>query len=417
MSATGATPFQMLSNGMRVLVLPSDYNSIVAVVVFTPFPGAIEQPAEAGLVSFTQRMLMRGTRKRSNAELAESIDALGTTLAAECSDDFSFAHMVSTADSFAESMLLLGEVVQQPSFEPEEIEKERQSTLAAIRRSEDDKLSATLKLFQRELYGDHGYGLPTLGYKNTVGEFTREQILNVHEEFSDSAMMTAVVVGNVRPAEAEALLEQHFAARTTTGESQRREWSVQEPLYQIGCSAKLQRECEQAYLVMGFPACPMPHEDFAAVRVLNAVLGDSMSSRLFLRLREEKGLAYATGSSFSALKRGGHLFGYIGTKPESLDQAREGMLQQFELVKSELVPAEELDRSKKYLIGKFLIDHQTNYKRGFYLGYFDAMGVGVERDNTYADLIGSVTAEQVRDAANKYLVSATTAELVPTSKE
>ncbi|MGI8905602.1 MAG: M16 family metallopeptidase [Candidatus Sumerlaeaceae bacterium] len=415
MSATAAQSpvFQTLSNGMRLLVLPSDANSIVSAVLFMPFPGAIEQPHEAGLVSFTHRMLMRGTRLRSNAELAEAIEALGTTMASECSDDFSYTHLVSTADSFSESVQLMAEILQQPSFEPEEIEKERQSTLAAIRRSDDDKFSATIKAFLRELYGEHGYGLPTLGYTGTVGELTREQILNVHDEFSDPAMCTAIVVGNVTPGQAERLLEEHFAKRSADPESARKDWSVQEPLYRIACRTKLTRECEQSYLVMGFPACPITHEDFPAVRVLNAVLGDGMSSRLFLRLRDEQGLAYAIGSSFSALKRGGHLFGYIGTKPESLEVARDGMQQQFDLVKSDLVPADELERTRNYLIGKFLIDHQTNYKRAFYLGYFDAMGVGIERDNLYPEIIAGVTPQQVREVANKYLTSATVAELVP----
>jgi predicted Zn-dependent peptidase len=403
---------------MRALVLPSDFNSIVAVALFSPFPGAIEQPSEAGLVSFTHRMLMRGTRRRTNAELAEAIEALGTTLATESSDDYSFAHMVSTADSFAESIALLAEVIQQPAFEPEEIEKERQSTLAAIRRSEDDKLTTTLRAYLRELYGDHGYGLPSLGYAATVGEFTREQLLNVHDEFADPAALSAVIVGNVTPGQAERLLEQHFTTRTgdsTADPATPRDYTVADPLYRIGCTTRLTRECEQAYLVLGYPACPVGHADFPAVRVLNAVLGDGMSSRLFTTLRDEQGLAYATGSSFTAHKRGGHLFGYIGTKPQSLDTAREGMLQQFDIIKRDLVPDDELERSKNYLVGKFLIDHQTNYKRAFYLGHFDAMGLGIERDTTYPDIIRAVTAQQVREAANKYLTTPTVAELVPSA--
>jgi predicted Zn-dependent peptidase len=360
-------------------------------------------------------MLMRGTRKRINAELAEAIEALGTSMASESNDDFSYAHMVCTSDSFTESMQLLGEVLQQPAFEPDEIEKERQSTIAAIRRSEDDKLSVTLKRFLRELYGNHGYGLPSLGYADTVGEFTREQIKNVHEEFADASTYRIVIVGNVTVEQAERLAEETLAGKQREIGSQPKDWSVQEPAYRIGCKGQISRESQQAYLVIGYPGCSIGHEDFPAMRVLNAILGDGMSSRLFTHLREEQGLAYATGSSFSALKRGGHLFGYIGTKPQSLETAREGMLKQFTLIKNELVDSDELERSKNYIIGKFLIDHQKNYKRAFYLGYFDMMGVGIERDTLYPEIIKSVTAEQVRDMANKYLTTPTVAELVPTS--
>lgn len=406
--------WQTLSNGTRMLMVPSSSNSIVAAIVFFPLPGAVESPKEAGILSFTLRMLMRGTRSRTNAELADAIEALGTNIGCELADDYSYAHMVATSDSFAESMELLAEVIREPAFEPEEIEKERQSTLAAIRRSEDDLFSLTAKQWLRELYGDHGYGLPTIGFQETVGEFTREQIVHVHSEILNPADYRVVLVGNFDPEGAAEMVERLFPPVSTDSDSgQSSMISVRLPIYRTGGASRVTRDCEQSYLVCGYPSCSTTHPDWPAVRALNAVLGEGMSSRLFLKLRDEKGLAYATGSSYAALKLGGHLFGYIGTKPESLQTARDGMLELFEQIRTELVPTEELTRSKNYLIGKFLIDHQTNYKRAFYLGHFEMTGVGIQRDYSFADVIAAVTPEQVRAAAQKYLGEPTFAELVP----
>lgn len=406
--------WQTLSNGMRALMVPSSSNSIVAAIVFFPLPGAVESPKEAGILSFMFRMLMRGTRSRTNAELADAIEALGTNIGCELADDYSYAHMVATSDSFVESMELLAEVIRQPAFEPEEIEKERQSTLAAIRRSEDDLFSLTMKQWLRELYGDHGYGLPTIGFQETVGEFTREQIVHVHSEVLNPADYHVVLVGNFDPGQAAGILERLFPETDNDYASDGSSMiSVRLPLYRTGGTSRVSRDCEQSYLVCGYPSCSATHPDWPAVRALNAVLGEGMSSRLFLKLRDEKGLAYATGSSYAALKLGGHLFGYIGTKPESLQTAREGMLEQFEQIRTELVPTDELTRAKNYLIGKFLIDHQTNYKRAFYLGHFEMTGVGIQRDHHFPDLIAAVTPEQVQEAARKYLLEATFAELVP----
>ncbi len=406
---TTAPTVERLATGMRAVLLPSDANNIATVAIFLPLPGAIEQPREAGLVQFTHKMLMRGTTVRGAAELAECIEALGTSISCDAADDYSHAHMICTADAFRPSMELLAEVMQKPSFEPEEIEKERQSTIASIRRAEDDKFSFTMKRFIRELYGAHSYALPRTGEVETVAEFRREQLQEVHAEGFDPANFLAVCVGRFQPGEARELLESLFPARGGAQEA----FSVPAFVSPGPRSARLSRDCEQAYLAMGFPACPAGSTDFPAARVLSAVLGESMSSRFFIRLRDEQGLAYSTGCSLGAFRMGGHLVGYIGTKPESLETARDGMAKIFAEIRDTLVPEGELERAKNYIVGKFLIDHQTNYRRAFYLGHYEMTGLGLERDEQLPAIIAAVTAEQVREAANRYLTGPTVVELVP----
>jgi predicted Zn-dependent peptidase len=402
---------ETLASGMRAVFLPSDANNIVALGCFIPLPAAIEQPEEAGLVSFALRMLLRGTTRMGNEELSEAIESLGTSISFSASDDFSHGSMVCTGDTFDESLRLFADVMQNPAFEPEEVERERQTTLAAIRRSDDEKFSYTMKRFLRELYGPHSYGLPRTGLIETVSEFRREQVAAVHGEFVDPGQCLAVCVGNFDPGAArsqlDGLLQPRPSASAPPGIAPVR---AVEPT-----RSRFSRECEQAFLVAGFQACGVLSPDFAAVRVLNGVLGEGMSSRLFVHLRDEKGLAYATGSTVAALRSGGHLAGYIGTKPGSLDEAREGMLAEFAQIRREPVPAEELERAKNYITGKFLIDHQTNARRAFYLGYYETLGLGMAMDEDYPGLIAAVTAGQVRDAANKYLGEPTIAELVPTA--
>lgn len=407
---TAPTPtIETLDNGMSAVFLPSDANNIVGLTCFIPLPGAIETLPEAGLVSFTHRMLLRGTRTRGNAELAEAIESLGTSLSSEGSDDFSVAHVVCTNDTFTESVRLLADVLQHPAFEPEEIEKERQSTIAAIRRSDDEKFSFTYRHFLRTLYDGHSYGLPRLGYVESVSEFKREQLLQLHTEFFDPARFLVVCVGNFSPEEARELLVSSFRPATAPSEP----FSVAVPPRTPPGRQRLSRDCEQAFLTMGCQTCSILSPDFPAVRLLNAVLGEGMSSRLFVHLRDEKGLAYATGSLVSAEQKGGHLVGYIGTKPESLDMAREGMLAEFEQIKRELVGSEEFERARNYVIGKFLIDHQTNYKRAYYLGYYQTIGLGMAMDEEYPKRLGAVTTQQVLEAANKYLTEPTIVELMP----
>jgi predicted Zn-dependent peptidase len=400
---------ETLSNGMRCVFLPSAANNIVALLCFFGLPGGIESPAETGLVSFTSRMLMRGTTRLSSADLAAAIESLGTSIGCDVTDDFSYAHMVCTSDTFAESLPLLAEVIQKPSFEPEEIEKERQTTIAAIRRSEDDKFTYTYQAFLREIYGDHAYGFPRRGTVETVAEFRREQIADLHSEAYNPAQFFTICVGNFLTDEARRLIESSFTAKKS-----RTEPFIVPPVLQVPPARKtLSRECEQSFLVAGMQTCGIQSRDWPAMRVMNTILGEGMSSRLFTHLRDEKGLAYATGSSYSPMRYGGHLFGYIGTKPESLSVAREGMLQEFENIRKEHVSEEELERSRNYIIGKFLIDHQTNYRRGFYLGFYEMMELGMAMDEEYPKRIAAITAADVKRVANTYLKDATIVELIP----
>lgn len=408
LSQSALPVWDSIAKNVDLFAVPDASNDIVALLAFFPVGTAMESRADAGLLSFTGRMLMRGTRRLSNAELADAIDGLGISIGFSAGDDYGYHRLTTTADALEESVTLFAETLFEPAFEPEEIEKERQTTLAAIRRSDDDLMGLAVKTFYEELYPDHGYGLPNAGLETSVGELTREQIVSCHEEVCGSRVRI-VAVGNFDPAALTDLLRREFVSRKPlqVGES----LAVERPVAAREKRVTLSRDSEQAYLVAGFHA-PAPCDDgYYAARVLNAVLGEGMSSRLFQALREEKGLAYATGSSYSGLKLGGQLFGYIGTKPESLETAREGMMAEFERLKQELVPEDELLRAKNYMIGKFLIDHQRNFKRGFYLGHFDQMGIGWEVDNRYAELISAVTAEDVREAARAILDGAVVVEL------
>lgn len=402
--------WETLAPGLEVLLRPDTSNDIVALVVFRTLGSAIELQSDAGIVSLTQRMLQRGTRRLNQAELAETIDSLGISLSCSAADDYSNIHVITTSDTLSESIALLSEIFFEPAFEPEEIEKERQSTLAAIRRSEDDLLSFTLKQFFLQLYPDHGYGLPGAGLPESVGELTRAQIINTHEELT-AGPFKLIAVGNFEAAHLRQLLQDKFATRMRpdTNES----LIPAQPVAAPPVVTTLTRKSEQAYFVAGFPALPPTHPLYFAARVLNAVLGEGMSSRLFSTLREDKGLAYVTGSSYSTQKLAAQLFGYIGTKPESLETAQTGMIQEFDRIKAELVPDEELTRARNYLAGKFLIDHQTNFRRAFYPGHFEMMGLGWQMDDHYASHILAVTPDQVRQAANLILNDATIVQLVP----
>ncbi|MGB9691973.1 MAG: M16 family metallopeptidase [Candidatus Sumerlaeaceae bacterium] len=403
---------QILANGTRCLFAPCDTNNIVALSAFFPYGSVFEQPAQAGITDFMWRCLLRGTQKRSQAEYAEAVESLGSSLSFQAYRDFSTASLVCTSDCLEPTLELFFEAIESPRFDPNEIEKERQSTLAAIREELDDKATFAMRAFAETLFGGSTYGIPVPGTLETVPEFKIEQVIELYNRVVGWNQALVVCVGNFEPSSLAKILER--SASKATGEPR---LVCPSPSYYKGELRVIRREWEQSYLVLGFPACPVTHRDFFPLRMLAGVLGDGMSSRFFVRLRDERGLAYATSCHLAAFRCGGYLAGTIGTKPESLDEARELMLQLLSEVCQELVPDDEIERTRNYLVGKYLISHQKNSARAFYLGSYEMNGLGWQMDHEYPLRLKAVCAEDVREVARQYLDAPTIIEIRPVRTE
>ncbi len=398
------------ATGARGLLLPSEANDIVAVRVFFPRGSASDSWETAGLTRFMLKCLLRGTLKRSQAEFAEAVESLGTSLSFSAHHDFSVASLVATAETLAPSLELLLEALSEPAFDPAEIDKQREITLAAIREELDDKGAFAGRVFAETLHGRHSYGIPRRGTLESVSRFSPDQVRMQYSRVVTWRNALVVAVGKFAPEDLKAVFD-NAPALSTHPEAGRP--LVVTPTYQKGAVVELARDWEQAYLILGFPACPLSHPDYFRLRLLAGVLGDGMSSRFFVRLRDERGLAYATGCSLQAWKAGGYLAGFIGTKPASVDEARELMLRLFSEVCQEKVPYDELERTKNYLVGKYLIGHQRNADRAYYLGLYEMLGLAWHLDEDYPNRIRSVSADEVLEVAQQYLDMPTVVEIRP----
>ncbi|MFH0793614.1 MAG: pitrilysin family protein, partial [bacterium] len=399
-------------NGLRILIKPNRSNNILAMSAFVDTGSIHETEDESGLTRLTSRLLLKGTQRRSATDVAEEIESLGGDLEYYSTEDYSGASAIVTADEADAALDLLGDVLFNPVFPADELEKERRLTLLEIKRKEDDKFGYTYQEFRKILYAGHPYAKPAEGTPETVQEFRAEQLAEWHRAHFQPGNMILTVVGPVEPDEFVKKLEGMFGAERPAPQKRRVEAIT---LMSDRRTHELRKEIEQAFLCVGFLGPSALDEDYVALRVASAVLGEGMSSRFFYNLRDQHGLAYQIGCAIPARRGPGHVVGYIGTKPESLDAAREAMLAEMERLKTELVPDPELERAKNYIIGKYLIDHQTNARQGFYLGWHELLGLGVEHDQLYPALVEKITAEQVLAAAQKYFSEPTIVTLFPSS--
>jgi len=175
----------------------------------------------------------------------------------------------------------------------------------------------------------------------------------------------------------------------------------------------LERPAQQAQILVGFVGPSVSDQDYAAVKVLSAVLGGGVAGRLFVELREKRGLAYSLGALNPSRAGPSFLVGYIGTAPASAEPAEAGILREIERIRSEPPTAEELARAKAYLQGTLAMDRRTNARQAWYLAFFELIGAGHEFPDRYVRDLAAVSAADVHVAAQRYLQRPTVVVLRP----
>lgn len=401
---------KQLPNGARLIVKPNRSNRILAIQCFFNVGTFAEREEENGITNLVCHSILKGTQKRSALKIAETMEAIGGEVDASASEDYVTVSTISTVDDLGVALDVLSDVILHPTFPPDEVEKERQVILAAIRQEEDNSFRYTYKNFREVLYEGHSYALPVMGKPQSLQALTHPQLVDFHRRHFTASNMLAVVVGDVDPDR----IARHMARAFADMPPGRGEFMLASKTFRPRPRTKtLTKELAQAFIVLGYVTDRARSEDYAPLKVASAVLGAGLSSRLFVRLRDRRGLAYAVGSAMPTLRDKSHFFAYIGTKPQSTQEALDGLLEVIRGLATEPIPDEELERAKKQLIGQFRINHQRNGNQAFYLGLYEMVGLGAQYDERYPDLIKAVTAADVKRVAGQYFRRPVVAILKP----
>jgi len=391
-----------LPNGARLIVKRNPSNRILAIQCSFRVGSYFERKQDNGITNLVCHAMLKGTRKRTALEIAETMEAIGGEIDAVASEDFSVVATISTVEDMDVALDVLSDVIMNPTFPPDEVDKEKNVILAAIRQLEDNSAQYAYQHFRGLLYEGHPYALPILGTSQTVRAITPRQLAEFHRESFMVSNMLVVVVGDVDADQMAKKINRAFGE--APGRPRERLLATKEFRPRLRIKA-LRKEVEQAFIVLGFVTERATSSDYVPLKVASSILGTgaSVSSRLFVRLRDRRGLAYVVGSAMPALSDRSHFYAYIGTKPESVDEARDGLLEVVRGLATEPIPDEELERAKNHLIGQFRIAHQRNSDQAHYLGIYEMVGLGAQFDEQYCDLVKKVTADQVRAVAKKYL--------------
>ncbi len=389
-----------LPNGLRLLV--KENHRLPFVELRAMFKGGVlvETPENNGLTQLVGKLLLKGTKTRSAEQIAADIESVGGSInSSGGNNSFGVSAEVMSAD-FATGLELVADVLLNPTFPTAALEREREIQLANIRAQRDQLLKTASLAMRRGLFGDTAYGLDPLGSESSVENLLTSDLVGYHQRFAVPNNCVLAIYGDVDAGEVKAAVEKAFGA-WKTGAKALAELPEVAPLKEVKHITETQDK-KQAVLLIGYPGSTMHSADRYALELLQEACSD-LGSRLFLRIREKLGLAYYVGAqNFLGLVPGYFAF-YVGTAPEKVELVEQEILREAELLRSEGLTPEELQRSKAKIIGQKKIARQDLGGLAMTTSLDELYGLGFNRSETDDARYEAVTLEEIKAAAQKYL--------------
>ena len=404
---------QVLANGLTVLVRENSAAPVVAVSLQVRAGSLFETESTAGITNFLQRAMVRGTARRSAVQLATSAEDIGGIVDANAEIEAAEIRGHALARHWETLLALVADVALQPALRPDEVEKERRLVLGQIKARADAPFTFTLDVLLRELYGTNPYGRSQLGLKESVERLTRDDLLAHYHAIYQADHMVLAVSGQVERKAVVKAAERLFGRMARSGQGTQAAPPVSEP---PGERKVIARPAQQAQILVGYLGPGLSDPLYPAARVLSAALGGGMAGRLFVELRDRRGLAYSTAAFMPYRTGPTFLIAYLGTAPASAAAAEAGVLQELERVRAAPISGDELARAKAYVHGQLVMDRRTNARLAWYLAFFETVGAGWDFPDRYARAIDAVTVEDVARAAERYLTRPTIVVLQPTAR-
>ena len=392
---------QTLSNGLRVLTAPLPHAQSVSCFVMLAAGSRYEHAANRGIAHFAEHMFFKGTERRPDAtELTQIVDGIGGECNAFTSKEYTgyFVRCAGADRDIALDVLL--DMLRHSKFDPEEIEREKGVILEEMNMYADTPRDHVGTVYEDLMFGDNPLGWETLGTKETVRGATRKTFLDYVDHWYTPERMV-VGVGGMVGDDLLPSLEGLLGDMPGSNGDHPAPAELDRP---PGPHVRIeQKDADQAHLCLGVPSYPIGHPDRYALQLLATVLGSGMSSRLFIEVRERRGLAYYVYGTNHSYTDAGSLYSQAGVDINRIDEAVKVIAEQFRRIAEEPLPAAELKKARSLAKGRFVL--QTESPQGlisFGLRREVLEGAAIEPSDLLAEL-DKVTAEDIQRVARSLI--------------
>jgi zinc protease len=403
----GLSPLRRsIDSGATVLVQQTSTHPAVTLYATLPAGSGFDEEPLLGRSSFVARVIDRGTEHRTAEQLAEDLDGRGVSLNVGVTRHLLSVSCTCLAEDVQPMLDLIGDVLRYATFPEQQIERRRATIITAIRQDQDNPASVASEGLMRLVYPDgHPYGRPARGTVEAVERITRDDLLHFYRAQIGASGLRLIIVGDIDPEMAYASAERALA-----------DWNVPggPPLQPPPAPQVRTRQLHttempgkaQSDIAYGFATITRRDPRYFPLTLLNNVLGQyALGGRLGDNIRERQGMAYYVFSSFDANVAAGPLVIRAGVNPANVERTLQAIDDEVDRMARGGVTPQELDDSKRYLIGSMPRTLETNAGIASFLHDADYFGLGLDYDRRLPDLLDAVTLDEVNEVARTFLSS------------
>ena len=348
-----------LDNGFRIVTEHIESVKSISIGIWVKTGSRHETPKQAGVTHFLEHMLFKGTDTRSAYDIALSMEAVGGYLNAFTSSEYTCYYARCLNTQVERAMDVLSDMVLNPSFPAEEIEKEKKVVIEEMKMYRDSPDDYLFEEFTSKIFEGHPLGRPIIGFEDTVNAFTRDDLYGYMKDRYTPSNLLISVAGNVDHDQVVELAEKVFA------DLNREEKAVYNPAFSMENIDRYTytKDIEQTHYVLGKRGLSSNHDNRYLLLLANTVLGGGMSSRLHQNVREKYGYCYSIQTFNQSFSDTGLYGVYVGTDKEYVDHVHELVVKELNTVREEVIPDKELAEAKSQLKGKLLLSQENTSNR------------------------------------------------------
>lgn len=353
----------------------------------------------AGTYCLMSRLLLQGTKSRNSEQLAKELDENAIEFSCDMKQDYLRFRFVCLNEDFALATEIMADVIKNSTFE--EFVKEKTKMHGEITAELDSVKTKALDNYYKTLFEGHFYGHTYTKILEDVNKITKEDVIEAYKKIVSTGKKVLSVVGDINFTEANELLNDYLS---DIENSTLQEKNIPTPkLNEPKTVEIIKNDAQQAQIIQGWILPTFDNKDYSTLILLNIILGSAgLSSRLFLELREKKGLAYHVRSTYESNEKCANLSIYIATEPKNVQICLDGFKTEINKLKEIPVSEEELNNAKNNVIGKQQFMTETNAQQANLFAYYGIMGLGFDFQDKIIEKIKKVTSGQIQECANKY---------------